>query len=60
MSVVEAIATISQEQLSEIDSSLRENGKMQFELGIELKDSQDVLVARATGVYYASRKKPPG
>ena len=57
MSDVEAIANISNDQLLEIDSTLREHAKFQFELVIELTDLDGVVVAKATGIYYASRKK---
>ena len=59
LSDVEAIARISKEQLSQIDQSLREQGKFQFELSVELVDAAGESVAVATGVYYASRKKRP-
>ena len=57
MSDVEAVATISDQQLSEIEDSLRANGKVQFELVITLRDQEDIAVAKATGVYYASKRK---
>ena len=59
MTDIEAVAKISEQQLSEIDSALRDDGKMELELGIELFDTEGTVVARATGSYYASRKKQP-
>lgn len=57
LSDVEAVVYLSDTKLSEIEESLRSEGKVEFELDCELLDESGEVASKSVAVYYASKRK---
>jgi acyl-coenzyme A thioesterase PaaI-like protein len=56
MTDLEAVATVTKEQLRDIDRNLQHKGRHAFEIEISLLDDAQQVVALATGEYHAAQR----